>query len=404
VHVVSDPIADLCAAVDRLAAQDLHDVPEVLRLAQQEQLMTAIQRLRAVEVQRLEVINAAETTVAECGRATRSWLIEEQLVNPGEASKRMRLARVRGIYPMVDDAFAAGDISFEHTVAIVNAMARVPGQFRTIVEKALVELAQDRTANDLGNDVETLLVACGVEVSADEAAAKRFAGRSLTLARTIDGIRSIAGGLTPEVGEMLEQALSSAATAAGSEDTRTVAQRQHDGFGDILRHYLAHADLPAVTGERPRLVVTIDYDALRGELHEAWGRLPSGAHVSPAVARRLACDAEILPAVLSARGDVLDIAVGSRSFSTAVRRAAWLEQNGRCAFPGCRRPPVDCHHIVWWIRGGASTLDNAAWLCAFHHWLVHEGGWRLRRESDRSLVFTGPAGQERSGARHPEAA
>jgi len=151
-------------------------------------------------------------------------------------------------------------------------------------------------------------------------------------------------------------------------------------------------------------VVTIDYDSLIAGLRDSWGRLPSGATVSPATARRLACDAELIPAVLSARGDVLDIAVTSRSFSTAVRRAASLEQHGRCAFPGCRRPPVDCHHVVWWSNGGWSTLDNAAWLCAYHHWLVHEGGWSLRRDPDRSLVFTGPAGQERRQPRHHEAA
>jgi hypothetical protein len=287
---------------------------------------------------------------------------------------------------------SAGSFSAEHARVIVTALASVPPEFVEIVETALLEMAPHCTPNDLGEQVETLLVACGVESSTDAAAAKRLNRRGLKIAETFNGMRSVSGLLTPEVGEALEIALGQLAQHAGPEDLRSHAQRQHDAVGELAHHYLAHADLPAVNGERPRIVVTIDYDALVNDLHAAWGRLPSGATVSPATARRLACDAEILPAVLNARGDVLDIAVGSRSFSATVRRAAWIEQDGRCAFPGCRRPPVECHHIIWWSRGGRSTLDNAAWLCAFHHWLVHERGWNMRREKDRSFAFYYPNG------------
>ena len=237
-----------------------------------------------------------------------------------------------------------------------------------------------------------LLVACGVESSSDAAAEKRLAKRGLTLSSTFNGMRSVSGLLTPEVGEALETALDQLAQHAGPEDLRSHAQRQHDAVGDLAAFFLAHGELSAINAERPRVVVTIDYDALVTDLHNAWGRLPSGATVSPATARRLACDAELIPAVLNARGDVLDIAISSRSFSTVVRRAAWLEQGGKCAFPGCRRPPVDCHHIIWWSNGGKSVLDNAAWLCAFHHWLVHERGWSMRREKDRTFTFLYPNG------------
>jgi hypothetical protein len=315
----------------------------------------------------------------------------------------MRLARALPAHPLLDTAFSAGDVSFDHATTIVAAMATVPEQFLQIVEKALVEQALDATPRDIDAAAEMLLVACGVESSADEAAAKRYASRGLSIATTFNGIRSISGGLTPEVGEMLEQALAATAARTGPEDSRTSAQRAHDSLGDILRQHLADGDLAAINGERPRLVVTIDCAALTGALHDAWGRLPSGAVVSPATARRLSCDAEVIPAVLGARGDVLDIAVSSRSFSTAVRRAAWLEQGGSRAFPGCRRPPADCHHIIWWSHGGPSTLDNAGWLCAFHHWFLHEGNWTMRRDPDRSFTFTGPTGQERSSPRHPSA-
>jgi hypothetical protein len=398
---LSPAVAELQAAVDQTLAADPRDTAEVHRLGELETLQRLTNQLHYAEVTRLQVIDVAETTIAETGRATRSWLIEEQQLNPGEASKRLRVARALPTHPTMDKVFAAGDISLDHANTIAKATAAAPAQFREILETALVDMARHMTPYDLGGQVEQLLVACGVESSSDEAAAKRLNRRGLRIAKTFDGMRSVSGNLTPEVGEALEIALAAISAKAGEEDERTVEQRQHDAVGELANHYLAHAELPAVQSERPRVVVTIDYESLVTGLRDRWATLPSGAQISPATARRLACDAELIPAVLGSKGEVLDLGKHSRCFTQAVRRAAWLEQHGRCAFPDCRRPPVDCHHIIWWTRGGLSTLDNAAWLCAFHHWLVHEGRWTMRRDPDGTFVFTGPRGQERRKPREP---
>lgn len=398
---LSSSLVELQAAVDKFCASDPRDTSEVYRLAEHEALLEIQNKLAAASMHQLQVIDVAETTVAESGRGTRSWLIEEQQVNPGEASKRMRVSRALPTHPYVDKAFSAGEFGIDAANVIVKATAAAPPDYREIIETTLVDAARHCPPHDLGALVEQLLIACGVDSSSDEAHAKRLARRGLRIAKTFDGMRSVSGSLMPEVAEALETALGAIAQKAGADDERTHEQRQHDAVGALANHYLGHADVPAVHGERPRVVVTIDYDCLVTGLRDSWGRLPSGATVSPATARRLACDAELIPAVLNARGDVLDLGIASRSFSTAVRRAAWLEQQGRCAFPGCRRPPADCHHIIWWTNGGLSTLDNAAWLCAFHHWLIHEGRWKMRRDPDRSFVFTGPAGQVRRRPRDP---
>jgi hypothetical protein len=397
----SPQLLQLSAAVEQVLAADPRDVADSHRLGELEQMLTIHNQLDAAINQRLQVVDVDETTVAETGRATRSWLIEEQHINPSEATKRMRVARALPTHPAVDKASAAGEISLEHANAICRATAAVSPEFREIVESTLVDIARHCAPCDLGDEIEQLLIACGAESSSDEAHTKRLNRRGLRIARTFNGMRSVSGMLTPEVAAALEIALGVLSAKAGDDDARSHEQRQHDAVGELANHYLAHADLPAVNGERPRIVVTIDYDSLVTGLRDAWGQLPSGATISPATARRLACNAEVIPAVLNARGDVLDLGVASRTFSTVVRRAAWLEQQGRCAFPRCRRPPADCHHIVWWSHGGLSTLDNAAWLCAFHHWLVHEGSWTLRRDPDRSFLFTGPDGQERRRPRDP---
>jgi hypothetical protein len=400
----SPQLLQLTAAVARLLAVDPRDSAEADRLDEVERLLTFRHQLDAAISQRLQVIDVADTTVAQTGRATRSWLIEEHHLNPGEATKRMRVARALPTHPYLDKALTAGEISLDHANAICRTTAAVPPEFRGIVEQTLVDISRHCPPADLGAEVEQLLIACGVDSTGDQAHARRMNRRGIRIARTFNGMRSVSGLLTPDVAEALEIALGVLSAKAGDDDTRTHEQRQHDAVGELANHYLTHETLPAVTGERPRIVVTIDYDSLVTGLRDTWGRLPSGATISPTTARRLACDAELIPAVLNARSDVLDIAVASRSFTTATRRAAWLEQHGNCAFPSCRRPPADCHHIIWWTNGGPSTLDNAAWLCTFHHWLVHEGSWTLRRDPDRSLVFTGPEGQVRRRPRHPEAA
>src|SRR5207245_4512297 len=112
-------------------------------------------------------------------------------------------------------------------------------------------------------------------------------------------------------------------------------------------------------------------------------------------ARRLACDAAIIPVVLGTGSDVLDIGKVNHEFTTAIRRAAWIRDRGRCAFPGCRTRPIELHHIHFRRHRGATSLENAAWLCAFHHWLTHEGGWTLRRASHGGYQWTGPTGQQR---------
>jgi hypothetical protein len=390
----SPGVVALQAAVETVLAEDFRLLPEAARCGNVERMLELREQLDTAILHAVQVIDADDTTIAETGRSTRSWLIEEQLLSPGAASRLRRLAITLPAYPRVDAGLRDRKFSVAHAHVIVKALRQVPAEFAEIVETALLELAEQTTPDKLGEAVETLLVACGVECSSD-AEQKRLTARGVRMARLMDGMHRIEGLVTPDVAAALRVIFDDVAQPAGAEDERTVPQRQHDALGEVVNHYLAHADLSAVNGERPRLVVRIDYAALEQNLRDAWGELPSGIRVGPETVRRLACDAEILPAVMSGKGAVLDMADATkRSFGQAVRRASWIEQRGRCAFPGCRRPPVDCHHIVWWSHGGPSTLENAAWLCAFHHWLVHERGWVMRRDPDRSFVFTHPGGTE----------
>ena len=50
------------------------------------------------------------------------------------------------------------------------------------------------------------------------------------------------------------------------------------------------------------------------------------------------------------------------------------------------------HHVRHWTRGGETELYNLIELCAFHHRLVHEGGWTVTFDGIREVTFFQPDG------------
>ena len=115
------------------------------------------------------------------------------------------------------------------------------------------------------------------------------------------------------------------------------------------------------------LVVTIDYTELATQLH-ASGQLPSGARLPAKELRRLACDAQIIPIVLGAQAEILDVGRAHRFVTPAIRHALNLRDNG-CIFPGCHATALECdaHHVIPWWAGGSTSLENLALLCPYHH-------------------------------------
>lgn len=63
---------------------------------------------------------------------------------------------------------------------------------------------------------------------------------------------------------------------------------------------------------------------------------------------------------------------------------------------------IDGHHIKHWASGGATDLDNLVLVCHRHHWLVHEGGWKLVRGVDGLLMSVAPLPVVKWQARPPD--
>ena len=118
--------------------------------------------------------------------------------------------------------------------------------------------------------------------------------------------------------------------------------------------------------------------ALRDGLAGA-GRLDTGATLSAAELRRLACDAGIIPLVMNGQSTPLDVGRALREFTRWQRRALIARDQG-CITPGCDRPAAHCqaHHDRDWTKGGPTDLANGCLLCLYHHQMVHRQHWQIR--------------------------
>jgi hypothetical protein len=113
--------------------------------------------------------------------------------------------------------------------------------------------------------------------------------------------------------------------------------------------------------------------------------------IASETARRITCDASIVPLIVNGDGEVLSIGRKRRAVPTGLRRAL-RQRDKRCRYPGCPNDRfVDAHHVEHWGHGGETQLDNLLILCRRHHRLLHEGGYSVTFEGGEA-VFRAAAG------------
>lgn len=172
----------------------------------------------------------------------------------------------------------------------------------------------------------------------------------------------------------------------------------------MARAYLADvSDSAAGSGgttvsDHYQLVVHVDEKALHGGV----GR----SDLPLATVRRLACDGNLIPLIEDDCGRPLALGRKRRVVSPALRKAL-RSRDGGCTFPGCHRSHyVDAHHLEHWTHGGRTEPDNLTLLCSYHHRLLHEGGFSIRKRHDGELDFRRADGRTipRSGYRREDMA
>ena len=296
---------------------------------------------------------------------------------------------------------AAAEVPVAHAAAIVrfhDDVARIadPGHLTGIVD-SMVEACDVLTARELGRLISHARATLKppAELEAEEAGLRL--GRALRRVRSSAGFTVFELRLDPEGAAILEAAIDrlsrprpdlelgpgsdagetarasagAASLPAGEKDPRTAAARRADALLEIIGRGVA-APEGVTRSPRATLVVTMSLDALTDSLRGV-GLLDTDAALSPSAVRRLACEAGIVPMVLGARSEVLDLGHTQRLFTPAQRRALAHRDQG-CSYPGCTVPPMWCeaHHVTHWLHGGPTDLCNGALLCGRHHTVVHQ--------------------------------
>jgi hypothetical protein len=158
---------------------------------------------------------------------------------------------------------------------------------------------------------------------------------------------------------------------------------------------LATGQAPVLRSVKPQVIVTIPLADLLAPLtgHSA-GTTGTGAAISAARARWIACDGGITRLVMAPGNVPMDQGRSQRLFTPAQRRALEVRDRG-CVFTGCTAPTwwCDAHHLLEWINGGETSLQNSALLCERHHTKVHHGH-RIERRPDGRWRTYRPDGTE----------
>ncbi|MBF4769184.1 DUF222 domain-containing protein, partial [Nocardioides agariphilus] len=107
------------------------------------------------------------------------------------------------------------------------------------------------------------------------------------------------------------------------------------------------------------IIVTIPHQTLLTGLGTA--ATSTGDTITAGQARRLACQAAILPAILDGDSEVLDLGRTSRFFKGPLRKALDLRDK-ECTTRGCHVPAAYCHGHHYrqpWAHGGTTSLTTA---------------------------------------------
>ncbi len=135
------------------------------------------------------------------------------------------------------------------------------------------------------------------------------------------------------------------------------------------------------------------FEVLRDPDSELPGELEHAGLISADVARRLACDGEVIVALDDAEGHTMYEGRAKR-YPTATQRREVFRRDRHCVFPGCAHVLfTNCHHVKEWeADGGPTDLSNLALLCTHHHGLIHSLVWSMSGDANVELRFVGPTG------------
>ena len=271
----------------------------------------------------LAAFTSAQGYTADADYSPRAWLIHKTRVTKGTAVAYTAWARRAAAHPQVAAVLAEGEMSESFARTICAWTEKLPQDCRPAADAILLMAA--RAGADL-RDLAGLAAEIYARSLPEDPGQDRdeaFEDRSVKLETTFDGAGVLSGDLTPECAAVVRAVLDALSAPAGAEDTRTYAQRYHDGLQEAMRRLVAAGLLPERAGQPVKVVAHISLadlmvldgspalqDEWTARVRAQWGAHRAAASVSGSdggawldgdAARAMACDAAMAPVVT---GDV----------------------------------------------------------------------------------------------------
>ncbi len=325
-------------------------------------------------------------------------------VSAADAKRKERRSKTLDDAPEFGDALADGTIGAEHVDALANATSKLDDDTKASLFDETAELlgaatsmSPEHFARHVRDRARRLEHDNGLERNARQRR-DTFLSRKLNLhTGMVEGRYAFHPELANQIFGAVDREV--AAIIAEGERTRDPAfadrtMERNRVAAEALGRLVAGGHQAVRPLEADITVIVDDHTLTTGELHEqSICETTNGLDLPPASIRRLLCTGQITPIIVNTDGTALDAGRTIRHANRTQRRAL-RAMYCTCAFDGCDIAFDRCeiHHITPWEHGGLTDLVNMAPLCARHHHVVHEIGWSLTLEPDRTLTIRQPDG------------
>lgn len=301
------------------------------------------------------------------------------------AKRAAARAETLGDAPSMNRLLDRGVITGEHADALSAEAGRLDDDRRAALlgdEASLASVATTTTPEQFRRYVKKTVQQQSDDDGIDESERQREAARVVLGVNESTGMGEIRGELHPDDWQQVNRRI----------DAEVAALRRLDEHSGKDRAQLSAVALVGlVCGARSestvpaRVVVHVDFDAIDGvDGAPRFGEYSDSRPVPVETTRRHACDAEILPVVLSGDGLPLDVGRAQR-LATKAQRLALRSMYRTCAIDGCSTNFDRCeihHSLEWTAHRGPTDLEHLMPLCSYHHHRAHEGRWRLCLDAD----------------------
>ncbi len=273
---------------------------------------------------------------ADADYSPRAWLINRTRITKGAAMAYTAWVRRAAGHPEVAAALATGELSESFARTICQWTDKLSEACRPDADEIL--LAAAGTGMDLRDlcGLAGEIYARSLPGNPDDGKDEAFGDRAVRLETTFGGAGVLHGDLTPECASVVGAVLDALSAPAGAEDTRSQAQRFHDGLHEAMQRLITAGLLPERAGQPVKAWVHMSLADLMmldssSALLEEWtarvraqwaghraaasaGGSDGGAWVDGDAAEAVACDAAMAPWVtgevnLSALDDIVRLCV-----------------------------------------------------------------------------------------------